>query len=135
MRRRADVIETSASNIAVAGTKAMVDTLIDATRVDTSEALSNWQVQLGQPVSSAIPPHRPGKKGSTAAASAAVVISEAATVLEAKKPGQPIHLSNLAGHIKYLDEGTAHIPPAGFVPRALLAFRLAADEARRKIFE
>ncbi|WLJ71046.1 hypothetical protein [Sphingomonas phage Kimi] len=135
MRKRADVIETSASEIAVAGTKAMLEELVYVTPVDTSQALSNWQVNLGNPAPDELPPYYAGSRGSTAGASSRQAIEEGFRELTYKKPGQPIFLSNLVDYIKKLDEGSSSQFPGGFVPRALLVFRIAAEEARKRIFK
>lgn len=135
MRKRADVIETSASEIAIAGTKAMLEEMVYVTPVDTSQALSNWQVNLNNPAPDELPPYYPGEKGSTRGSSAREALEEGFRELTYKKPGQPIYLSNLVDYIKKLDEGSSSQFPGGFVPRALLVFRLAAEEARKRIFK
>lgn len=129
MRQKADAVETAASRLSVIGTKAAVETLVYITPVDTSEALSNWQVFLGNPAPDNLPPYFLGAKGSTRGASAREAISEAAAELAFKKPEQFVFISNLAPHIGKLDQGWSSQFPGGFVPRALLAFRVAVQEA------
>lgn len=129
MRAKADAVETSASRLAVIGTKAAVELLVYVTPVDTSEHLSNWQVFLGNPAPDAIPPYFLGTKGSTRSASAQEAVEQAVRELGYKKPGQRIFISNLGPAIVKLDQGSSSQFPGGFVPRAVLAFRVAIQEA------
>ena len=135
MKRRADVVETSASELAKAGTIAAVEHAVYITPVDTSEHLSNWQVNLNNPAADALPPYVPGSRGSTRAASAQEAIQAAAEELRFKKPGQRLFISNLGPAIKRLDEGSSTQFPGGFVPRISGAFCLATGEARARIFK
>lgn len=129
MRAKADAVETSASRLAVIGSKAAVELLVYVTPVDTSEHLSNWQVFLNNPAPDALPPYFIGTMGSTRAASAREAINEALTELGFKKPGQKIFISNLGPAIVKLDQGWSSQFPGGFVPRAMVAFRVAIEEA------
>lgn len=132
MRAKAEAVETAGSRLAIIGTKAAVETLVHITPVDTSEHLSNWQVNLGNPAADALPPYFPGSRGSTRGASAQEAIAEALAELAYKKPGQPIFISNLAPAIVKLDRGWSSQFPGGFVPRAVAAFRVAITEAIRR---
>ena len=42
--------------------KAIGDTVVDTTRVDTGKARSNWIATLNAPASAVIPPYAPGNK-------------------------------------------------------------------------
>lgn len=103
--------------------------LVYVTPVDTSEALSNWQVNLGNPAADNLPPYYVGTRGSTQGASAQQAIEEADAELAFKKPGQRLFISNLAPHIGKLDEGSSTQFPGGFVPRARISFSVAVEEA------
>lgn len=129
MRAKADAVETSASRLSVIGTKAAVETLVYITPVDTSEHLSNWQVFLGNPAPDPLPPHFVGSKGSTRGASAREAIDQAAQETRYKKPGQRLFISNLGPAIVKLDQGWSSQFPGGFVPRALVSFRVAITAA------
>lgn len=129
MRAKADAVETSASRLSAIGTKAAVELLVYITPVDTSEHLSNWQVFIGNPAPDALPPYYPGSKGSTRAASAREAIAQAMAELGYKKPGQRLFISNLGPAIGKLDEGRSSQFPGGFVPRAMVAFRVAIEDA------
>lgn len=133
MRKRADALPTLASDLAVAGTLAMLEEMVEVTPVDTTEALSNWQVNLNNPAADALPPHAPGHRGSTRGASADKTLAEGRAELQYKKPGQPIFMSNLAGHIAELDDGSSTQFPGGFIPRALIAFRLGVQNAKKRL--
>lgn len=133
MRKRAEGLDTLASDIAVEGAKAMLEELVEVTPVDTSTALSNWQVNLGNPAADEIPAHAAGRYGSTRGASAAKAIAEGLEELQYKKPGQPIFLSNLAPYIEDLDSGSSRQFAGGFIPRALIVFRLAVQDAKKRL--
>ncbi len=89
------------------------------TPVDTSQALSNWTVSLARP-RSFIPPHSPGKGGSTRGASASKVLTLARAALAGRKVGQLIYLSNNAPYIRRLNQGYSKQAPAGFVEGSVL---------------
>lgn len=112
-----------ASDRAVRVANAIVEQLVMHTPVDTSAALSNWQVSLDVPASSRRFPFVPGRFGSSFLASAAATIADARSTLLAKKPGQVIYISNLSDYIRDLDEGKSTQQPAGFVRRAELVGR------------
>jgi len=133
MRARAEGLDNLASDIAKAGVEAMLVEMVDVTPVDESTALSNWQVNLGNRAADELPAYVLGERGSTRAASANQTLAEGRAELQYKKPGQPIFLSNLTPYIGDLDDGSSRQFPGGFVPRALIIFRLAVQEAKRKL--
>lgn len=133
MRARAEGLEDLASNIAKAGADAMLVEMVDVTPVDESTALSNWQVNLGNKAADELPAHVLGSGGSTRGASANQTLAEGRAELQYKKPGQPIFLSNLTPYIGDLDDGTSRQFPGGFVPRALIVFRLAVQDAKKRL--
>jgi hypothetical protein len=133
MRKRAASLETLASDIAVAGADAMLEELVAVTPVDESTALSNWQVNLGNPAADELPAYVVGKYGSTRGASADKTLAEGRAELQYKKPGQPIFLSNLTPYIGDLDDGSSRQFSGGFIPRALIVFRLAVQDAKKRL--
>jgi hypothetical protein len=133
MRARAKALDSLASDIAVEGTKAMLKEMVDVTPVDESTALSNWQIGIGSRVVSDRPAHVVGKYGSTRGPSADKTVAEGLEKLQYKKPGQPIFLSNLTPYIGDLDKGTSKQFAGGFVPRALIVFRLAVQDAKKRL--
>jgi len=133
MRKRASGLETLASDIAVAGADAMLEELVAVTPVDESTALSNWQVNLGNAAADELPAAVLGSKGSTRGASADKTLAEGRAELQYKKPGQPIFLSNLTPYIGDLDSGSSRQFAGGFIPRALIVFRLAVQDAKKRL--
>lgn len=113
-------IETSASNIASNVSMAVLEDLVFHTPVDTSNALSNWQLTIGAPANNEIEPYYFGRKGSTQSMSQDAAIIAGIKALKSKKPGETIYISNNAPYIKDLDEGSSLQEPAGFVDRALI---------------
>ncbi len=135
MRKRAERLPTLASDVAVAGAKAVVKEWVDVMPVDTSEALSNTQVGIGSRPTGPVQPHFAGRYGSTRGSSGGRVIQESNTALEAKRPGQTIYISNTAAHIGDLDRGTSKQFGGGFIPAALIVFRVAAQAAAKRLMK
>lgn len=123
LEARAAKLDEEASRLAIKTAETIVGDLVNVTPVDTSQALSNWQVSIGSPVDASIPPYYPGEKGSTQGASASAALAEARAMLKQKKPGQPIYISNVLRYISRLNEGSSAQAPAGFVERAVLLGR------------
>ncbi len=124
MEKMANEIEFKLSDVAVHVALYIVGDLAYKTPVDTSNALSNWQVTLSTPASSEISPYYAGSEGSTQLASASETFDVAYNVLASKKPGEAIYISNLADYINKLNEGSSAQRPAGFVERATAVGRL-----------
>jgi hypothetical protein len=124
LNKAADRTETVASEIAVEFAYQIEFSLVYDTPVDTSNALSNWQVNLTSPAADEIGPYRLGSRGSTQSASASTALAEARTELQRKKPGQPIYLSNLVDYIRKLNEGSSAQAPPGFIEAAILRAKL-----------
>lgn len=116
-------VEKKAALRVNAAALAIVRDLTVHTPVDTTRALSNWIVSIGQRDPSYIDPWVPGFAGSTKAASAAEVMALARLILKSRKPGQPIYISNNAPYIRRLNEGYSKQEPAGFVERAVIVGR------------
>lgn len=119
----ANKIEQEASNLAVRVAIAVVTDLAFNTPVDTTQALSNWQVNIGSPATGTIGPRVPGRFGNTQFASANQTIQAAINVLMNKKPGDAIHITNNLDYIQDLDNGTISRQPGAFVARALIVGR------------
>lgn len=103
--------------------------LVYVTPVDTSQALSNWQVDVS-PITTFIPPHFPGELGSTQAQSAQEAVEDMERVLAGVKPGQAVFIGNAAPYIVRLDQGYSQQEPAGFVDRAILLGRKVLQAAK-----
>lgn len=94
--------------------------LLIETPVDTSNALSNWQGSLDEPINVEITPYVPGSMGLTKLQSANEAYQVLVQKLANKKPGQIIYLSNNAPYIKDLNNGTSKQAPAGFVESCVM---------------
>lgn len=127
LERTAKELDQKASDAAVEAATAIVKDLVTVTPVDTSQALSNWQVGLGEPPAGKVAPYFPGLGGSTADKSAAAALRAAIAVLQKKKPGVTIFITNNLPYIRRLNEGYSRQAPAGFVERAVLIGRKAAE--------
>lgn len=133
MRARADRLPTLASDVAREGSEAVLREWLEVMPVDTSEAISNTQIGIVSAPSGPVPPHFRGRRGSTAAASRGRSLDNGLAKLAAKQPGQQIYISNTAKHIGDLDRGGSTQFAGGFVPRALIMFRVAAERAARRL--
>ena len=127
MRARAAKVPEIANKLAIAGTEAMLRGVVADTRVDTSEAVSNWMISIGSPTNVRKQPHVLGNMGSTRGPSSAKSISEGLEVLFTKRPGQTVYLSNTVDYIKIIDDG--------FIPLALIQFRLAVQDAKKDMWK
>ena len=101
----------------------ILDTLVDSTPVDTSQALSNWQASLGSGISSTRLAFVVGKFGSTRTASGQMAKAKGSTVIQKFVLGVPIHITNNLPYIKGLNDGTISRQPSGFVQKAMLVGR------------
>lgn len=113
----------------------LVGELASKTPVDTSQALSNWQVSLNEPISDSdkTGPWFPGESGSTQGQSIRATIDEAKRIIEQRKPGDSIYISNVLPYIKRLDEGHSSQRPNGFVDSCLLITRLYLKNSKIKL--
>lgn len=130
LRQRVGELDKEANQLAIRTAETIVGDLVQVTPVDTSQALSNWQVGIGSPVDSSISPYFPGEHGSTQSASSAAALDAARALLRTKKPGQTIYISNVLRYIGRLNEGSSSQAPAGFVERAVLLGRKFVQNAK-----
>lgn len=124
--RRAAKLRENASQASVNVALAIVKELVNETPVDSSQALSNWQVALGSAVQFSIDPYYTGVRGSTQELSAVAAIAAAQMTLKGKKPGQDIIISNVLPYIRRLNEGYSPQAKAGFIEAAIMAGKSAA---------
>lgn len=121
--KRVEEFDKKATELLVKIAELILIDLLDFTPVDTSKAVSNWQISLNTPSSDEIEAHAPGKGGSTEVQSARTAYDLGKAKLSKAKPGDIIYISNLAKYIVYLNRGTSSQAPAGFVQRAVLIGR------------
>lgn len=120
---KADKVKDVAHELKQEAATAMLVHLVRETPVDTSQALSNWQIGNGVPVIAEIPPYVRGLRGSTAGASQDAAIAEGKERIARSKPGEPIYLSNLLPYIRRLNNGWSKQHPGGFVQSAMMIGR------------
>lgn len=118
MRELPGILASESSRCAVEATTVVHHQLTHVTPVDTSQALSNWDISIGTLNGEFHEPYFPGNKGSTKLASEKAANTEAVFRLKEKKPGQAIFISNGANYIDRLNNGSSKQEPAGFVERA-----------------
>lgn len=135
-RRMAKLEKTlalEANRIAKTVATEMLKELVLGTPVDTSQALSNWQVGLGAGNYTTRLPFYFGSRGSTYGQSSAQAISVGMAQIKKKAPGQPLHLTNALDYIEALDDGTISRQPGGFVAKAMVAGKYTILNARLKV--
>lgn len=93
--------------------------LIMATPVDTSTALSNWIVSLGQARGRLITAHSVGTKGSTEAVSSSMAYSMANTVIQRAKVGEIVYITNSVDYIQLLNFGSSPQAERYFIQHAV----------------
>jgi len=130
LEQRAAKLDSEACRVAVSVAETIIADLAYRTPVDTSQALSNWQVTLGSKVDNKIPPHYPGEGGSTRNSSAQATIDAGCNILRSKRPGVTIYISNVLPYIRRLNDGYSKQAPAGFVERAVLIGRKMIKKAK-----
>lgn len=123
LEAKAKRIEVAASEVAVKVAAQLLDSLVWRTPVDTSAALSNWQISFDSPLGSFIQPYVPGYLGYTQSASASEAIATGLAKLKDKKPGQVIYIVNNTPYIRGLNAGTSKQAPAGFVEGSVMIVR------------
>ena len=133
-------METLSANLTKEVSRCSVETaltihneLTAVTPVDTSTALSNWDVSVGTLQAEFHEPWIMGKRGSTKLASKRFSDNEANVVLQDKLPGQTIFISNSADYIKKLNDGSSSQEPAGFVERSILLGKLNIKNFKLKL--
>lgn len=126
-------LEESASELAIETARKVHADLLTVTPVDTSQALSNWVLTVGEPWAVALPAHFEGAHGSTQSDSINAALQAGEQQLALKQPGEPIFISNNAPYIRNLNDGSSKQAPAGFVERAVLFGRKTAESVGIKI--
>ncbi len=135
MRSRAQGMSEFGNQLAKEGVEAALREMVSVTPVDTSEAISGWQVGVGAKPVAILPPHFAGRRGSTRGASSAKSIDEGLAELKTKPAGTPVYLSNTARHIVDLDGGTSAQFAGGFGARALIVIRVAVQAAAKRLMK
>jgi len=106
----------AASDIAKDVAKAVLEAIVRNMPVDTSLAVSNWQVAYDNPNFTNLPPHVPGKGGSTRAASSAETLTVGNIIIQGKRYGVPLHISN---GLDYIQDINIQSSMPGFVKKGI----------------
>lgn len=101
--------------------KVVLKVASENTPVDTTKAISNWQVGVGNAPTNVLNPYVPGSGGSTQIASIIATNNVGAAKLNRRKYGQTIHIVNNADYIEGLNDGSISRQPGGFVEKAIVA--------------
>lgn len=104
LRKELERKRKNASEVAKEVAGNILTYLATETPVDTTLAISNWQVGIGEPIIQAIDPHFEGYHGDTESQSAFQTMAIGQSILQSKRPGQSIYISNRAHHIEDLNE-------------------------------
>lgn len=107
------------------GAIAVLKYLVNTTPVDTSQALSNWEVSTAGPVYhvNSLPPYVPGSGGSTKTASAQEALRVGMAIIATKKPGQKLYISNSVPYIEKLNTGHSKQVPVYWTRGVHMIFR------------
>lgn len=126
MERRAAALGTVGNQRAIDVARAILRDLGIVSPVDSSLFVSNWQVKLDGHAVASIPAFFFGSNGSSRAESVEAMLRMGDYVLDGKRPGQTIYISNVLPYAQRLNEGHSKQEPAFFVERAALLGRKLA---------
>lgn len=129
LEKRVAVVSDAANADKKEAARAVLADLVLVTPVDTSRAVSNWQIGVGVKPESELAPYFPGRRGSTAELSSNTALSVGLSKIEQVQPGQPIFISNLTPYIGELDSGSSRQFAGGFRARATIVAKNAIGGA------
>jgi len=107
--------------------------LIYETPVDTSQALSNWRVNVKFKISGTLPAYFSGFDGSTKGLSTSTALGAAKQQIERKKYGMALTISNNLDYIVELNHGKSQQASAGFVDKIVADAQNYADHLLRSL--
>lgn len=115
-----------------AASSAVLRNLAYATPVDTGEAVSNWQVGIGNAPGSARGPYAAGEKGSTAETNRLAMLQAGLATIDGYRSGEgaAVHIVNNAKHIGALNDGHSRQAPRNFVETSVQEGRAAVRNLR-----
>lgn len=120
MRKLARELPLRANVLSMNVSIAILNDLIRVTPVDTSAAISNWQVGLDVMPTGVIQPYFAGFRGSTVSQSSSATLENGLGTIHFKQPGQSVHITNNLDYIIKLNDGSSKQAPANFVERSVL---------------
>lgn len=107
------------------------NTMVDATPVDTTTAVSNWVVTHGSPNSIFRPARVPGSiKGSGAGAAKSGVKADGRMQISFYKLSTPMFIANVTPYIGYLEHGGPNIGPHNMVGQGVRVMMRTAKSIR-----
>jgi hypothetical protein len=115
--------------IATAG----LETVVQATPVDTSLAVSNWLVSLTGPIKSIAPARATSVKGSGAGAARNATIQLGKSKISALKFGQPVFISNNVPYIGLLESGSPKHRANNMTSKAMQTMAVRAKQVKLDI--
>ena len=135
INRVASRIEKNTDKVVKQAALAIDQVLVLGTPVDTGRARSNWNVTLGRGTSRIRQPLAPLQKGFDPSKfgetmNAAAALAEAKGVIESRKEGQDIYISNNLDYIGELNRGSSPQAPADFIGDGVRAAVDAVSGAR-----
>lgn len=131
MRSHQDALRSYGNEVKKDAAKSILERLVGVTPVDTSKALSNWQIGLGEARSEDLPAYFPGDAGSTQSVSSSVALQVGYNLIDLAQPGQALHITNNAPYIIYLDQGSSQQFAGDFIGVGRVAGRVAVKERSR----
>lgn len=128
MRRLAKRFNTAVAEKRASVGNAILEAVVEATPVDTSKALSNWQVSPNGAPGSEIEAHFAGSRGSTRGASARQALALGVRSIRAGRLQEGLLIFNAAPYIRRLNDGWSAQAPSGFIEKAVLLARLRSQD-------
>ena len=115
-----------------AAASATLRNLAHSTPVDTGQAVSNWQVEIGRSTTNSLPAYAAGEKGSTADTNRLAMLQAGLSTIDGYRSGEgaAVHIVNNASHIGALNDGHSLQAPRNFVELAVVEGRRAASSIR-----
>lgn len=120
MRKLDSELPQQLNSLVIRAAIRIFDDLATVTPVDTSKAVSNWQVSINIPVGTEVNAHISGERGSTYSESLQITLERGLPIIQGKQPGEVLYISNLVDYIEDLNNGSSRQAPANFVERAVL---------------
>lgn len=117
MDKRADHIETAATQVVREAVKNMGPALGYSTPIDTSRARANWQAAINSAPTNVL--YQEPDKPPSPETGAQLAIRSLDAAAAAYKPGQTVYIVNNVRYINRLNAGSSGQAPAGFVQIAI----------------
>lgn len=125
MEGRATLLEQNSNELKKDVAETLLTELTQTTPVDIGTAISNWQVGLGDPVTSTVSAQVPGHKGSTWEANVRGTLADGTMRIDTALPGEEIHVTNNLDYIDDLERGSS--------PQSRDMAKNATEKARQKL--